>query len=139
MNRRQAKKAEKKAYLRFLGIDIEEDDIAHDCWMQGEAIVANSDIDYLNNEKWDRLVSKEAFREYQDWNKGMIENTKYIKLPSRKMVIHPNGGDPCYYFVSPKGGEYISGGGDMTKTQIFDLLTDEEKAVVVFHRYFHKY
>ena len=137
MNRRQAKKNEKKAYLIFLGIDIEEDDIAHDCWMQGEDIVANSDIDGLNNEKWDLLVSKEAFREYQDWNKAMMDNTKYIRLPSRKIMIHPNGGDPCYLFTCLKG-EIISER-CITKTEMFDLLTDEEKAVVVFHRYFQKY
>lgn len=136
MNRRQSKKTEKKAYLRFLGIDIEEDNLVHDCWIEGEDEVIASGAEVLSNEEYDKLVSKEAFRCYQSWNRFFIENSKYIKLPARKILIHLNGGNPSYTFLSLNGEAAEH---DLTKTQMFDMLNDEEKSIVVFHRYFHKY
>jgi hypothetical protein len=136
MNRRQAKKNEKKAYLIFLKMDRDEDDFVEDCWMEAEAKLMTEEIPFNTNEEWDMLLGKEAFRIYKELEVAMIENTKYIKLPSRKIEINPNCGDPWYLFIFQ--GEYISEEG-MTKTQMFDMLNDEEKSIVIFHRYFYKY
>ena len=137
MNRRQAKKNEKKAYLIFLKMDRDEDDFLEQCWMEAEAKLMTEEIPFNTNEEWDMLLGKEAFRIYKELEVAIIENTKYIKLPSRKIEIHPNCGDPWYLFVFLKGG-YISEE-DMTKTEMFDMLNDEEKSIVIFHRYFYKY
>lgn len=137
MKRRQSKKNDEKAYLRFLKMDRDEDEILEQCWMEAEGNLMAEEIPFNTNEEWDMLVSKEAFRIYKEWEVAIMDNTKYIKLPSRKIKIHPNMGDPAYLFVSLKGEDISEE--DMTKIQMFDLLTEEEKPIVLMHKYFYEY
>jgi len=144
MNKRTFHKKRKQAFLAFMAIDRDEDDFVEDCFLEAyDFIKASGDV-FKNDLDFKIAVNNFAFSIYEDWQRSAINTTKYINMGSRRIIIHVDSVHngvfgPIYNIVSKDHPHPQTDVFNLTKEKMFDLLTDEERAIVVFNKYFHKY
>ena len=94
------------------------------------------------------LLGRGKDQPHEDWQRSAINTTKYINMGSRRIIIHVDSlhmtGNvgvfgPMYNIVSNDHRDPQTEVFNLTKEKMFDLLTDEERSIVVFNKYFHKY
>ena len=149
MNKRMFNKKHKQAFLAFMAIDRDEDDFVEDCFIEAQDFYNKVSGVVFKSEREARIAENNlAFTIYEDWQRSAINTTKYINMGSRRIIIHVNSlhmtGNvgvfkPMYHILSKDHPHPATDVFNLTKEKMFDLLTDEERSIVVFNKYFHKY
>jgi hypothetical protein len=148
MNKRLFHKKRKQAFLAFLAIDRDEDNFVYDCFIEAYDDLNASSKVFKNEDDFKIAAATLAFSIYEDWQRSEVQTTKFINMGARRIIIHVNSLHmtenvgvfaPMYHICTMDHRHPQTEVFNLTKEKMFDLLTDEERAIVIFNKYFHKY